>query len=292
MSVIKLFRRSKRGSHETSDSALLALFESDPETAWDLFIDRYSGLMLTTLHHLGFDHDGVMDRFVYLCEKLSEHRFRRLRTIRFAGQRGDLEPWLRTVVQHLSVSWAWSVDGRRRLFKSISKLTPRHQRIFELYFWCGLTPSQVREQLSVEEHLELDLLVVLDALEELFNNLDSHQTWRLMSQLIRHREAVPVADVDSPMANAFEPRDGAADPERSLLQRERRRHVENALADLEPRQRLVLQLRYDDALPLAEVASILGLSLSTVKVVIRQGLDRLRSELREHDGEGGTRCTA
>ncbi len=292
MSVIKLFRRPKAAPEEPSDTALLALFERDPEAAWDLFIDRYSGLMLATLHHLGFDHDGVMDRFVYLCEKLSENQFRRLRSVRFAGQRGDLEPWLRTVVKHLSVSWAWSVHGRRRLFKSIRRLSGRHQRIFELYFWGGLTPSQVREQLSVEEHGEIDLLVVLDALEHIFGNLDSHQTWRLMSQLMRYRETVPIADMDTATPIVFEPRDGKADPEHALLRRERQRSIESALASLEPRQRLVLQLRYDDALPLAEVATLLGLSLSAVKMSIRQGLDRLRAVLREQDEEGSTPCPA
>ena len=291
MSVIKFLRRSPPVAEELSDSALLALFENDPETAWDLFIERYSDLMLATLHHLGFDHDGVMDRFVYLCEKLTEHRFRRLRTIRFAGQRGELVPWLRTVVKHLSVSWAWSVDGRRRLFKSISDLPDRHQRIFELYFWRGLPPSQVREQLCVEEHGSIDLLTVFAALEDIFNNLSAHQTWRLMSQLIRHREAVPIANEDPPTRRAFEPRDAGADPEHALLRRERQRSLEAALERLEPRQRLILKLRYDDALPLAEVATIIGVSQSAVKVSVRQSLDRLRVLLQAHDREeGGKPC--
>ena len=57
-----------------------------------------------------------------------------------------------------------------------------------------------------------------------------------------------------------------------------------ALAELPPRQRTVLVLRYFNDLPEAEIAAILGCSIGTVKGQVSRGLARLR-ELTEPDGE-------
>ena len=278
MAVIQFFRRRSEIPSALSDDALLPYFETHPEQAWDQFIARYADEILATLRRLGFDHDEAMDRFVYICEKLCEQRFRRLRGIRHTGERGELTPWVRAVVKNLSVNWAWSVDGRRRLFKSIAELPQRERRVFELYFWGGLSASEVHQQLCLEEDPELSLLDVLDALEGVFAHLTAQQRWRLMSQLLRHRDPVPIAapEGDTP---GFEPASGQADPEAALLQRERRQQVVEALDGLPARDRLILQLRYDEALTLKEVAEIMSLSLSTVKGSLRSSLDQLRHVL-------------
>lgn len=284
---------SEKASSDTvlSDERLLALFDREAVRAWDLFLDRYAGLVLSTLRHLGFDHDEAMDRFVYICEKLCEHDFRRLRGIRFVGREGELVPWVRTVVRNLSVSWAWSVDGRRRLFRSIAALPDRERRVFELYFWRGLTPSETREHLAVEEQRSVGLIEVLDALEVLFTHLSDNQRWRLMSQLQRHRTPLPIAVDDPAGPMAYEPPDPAADPEQTALHEERRRVMVGALGGLESRERLILQLRYEEALTLAEVAEIVGLSLAAVKRSLRASLDQLRRVIGGvENGAGGTPC--
>jgi RNA polymerase sigma-70 factor (sigma-E family) len=54
----------------------------------------------------------------------------------------------------------------------------------------------------------------------------------------------------------------------------------SALAVLPPRQRAVLVLRYYVDLPEAQVATVLGCSLGTVKSTASRGLDRLEQELQ------------
>ena len=105
-------RRGDAASGELSDTDLVGLSATEPQRAWDFFIERYAGLVLATLQGMGFDQDEAMDRFVFVCEKLCEGRFRRLRSVRFAGNRGELVPWIRTVVKNLAVSWAWSISDR------------------------------------------------------------------------------------------------------------------------------------------------------------------------------------
>ena len=297
MAVIRFGRRDRAAPKRCSDEELLGRFAADPEGAWDLFLDRYSGLILSTLYHLGFDHDEAMDRFVYVCEKLCEEDFRRLRSIRFTGREGELTPWLRTVVKRLSVSWAWSVNGRRRLFKSIAELPELEQRVFQLYFWRGLTPSEIHEQLRLEEPAGVRPIEVFDALEVIFSHLSENQRWRLMGQLLRNREPIPIASRQGEDGVGFEPRAGEADPEQVALLSERRQGVASALAELGPRERLILQLRYEEALSLAEVAKVMSLSLSAVKSSVGRSLGRLRQALGEavgrETGDGGEdRCPA
>lgn len=282
MVVIPFLRRTQ--SKDPSDPELLALFRSDPREAWRRFIDRYAHLILSTLRHLGFDYDESMDRFVYVCEKLSEDRCRRLRRVRFAGRDGELIPWIRTVVRHLSISWARSVEGRRRLFKSIRALPDFEQRVFELYFWQGATPSEIYEHLQIERREKTTLGAVFDALDQIFEHLDANQRWRLASQLARRRPPVPIESPDPETDQTYEPADPEGNPEQTLLHKERQLQVDRTLASLPPRDRLILQLRYEETMSLSEVAEIVDVSVSTVKNSLRSSRNKLRwNTSRPHD---------
>ncbi|WP_121252805.1 SigE family RNA polymerase sigma factor [Nocardioides ferulae] len=59
--------------------------------------------------------------------------------------------------------------------------------------------------------------------------------------------------------------------------------LRQALAGLAPRQRAVIVLRYFDDLTERETASVLGISVGTVKSQARDGLARLRTVLPELD---------
>lgn len=96
----------------------------------------------------------------------------------------------------------------------------------------------------------------------------SNDRWR---RAARHRERA--LDDDDGLVSADHAA-GVAD--RDFLMR--------ALAELPPRQRTVLVLRYFNDLPEAEIAAILGCSTGTVKSQVSRGLARLR-ELTEPGGE-------
>lgn len=57
-----------------------ALFRSgDTHDAWCAFIDEYGPVILQVVRHLGADGDAASDCFQFICERLCEDRFRRLR---------------------------------------------------------------------------------------------------------------------------------------------------------------------------------------------------------------------
>lgn len=101
-------------------------------------------------------------------------------------------------------------------------------------------------------------------------------------RIIRRTTCVQLECVTDPTATASDPTDGMVLNERSRL-------VTLALAVLTDNQRIVIGLAYYDGLSHVEIADHLKRPLGTVKTWIRQGLLRLRDELRTKiDVEIGT----
>jgi len=66
---------------------------------------------------------------------------------------------------------------------------------------------------------------------------------------------------------------------RALLERERGARLRDAIAELPPKQRMVLELRVYDELPFREVAELAGCSENSAKVNFHHAVKRLRSIL-------------
>ena len=266
-------------SSPISDSELLALFRSDSESAWRIFIDRYADYIFSVLRSLGFDYDHAMDRFVYVCEKLSEKGCHRLKSVRYAGSYGELKPWLRQVINRLSISWAWSRDGRKRLLKPIQKMGKQEQRIFELYFWQGLSPVAIEERLLLEHFESVTLAGVLAALDQIHSELSDKKIWRLVSNLLRAQRMVALDDLDAEGSTFLEPVSLAPNPEDLFARREQAQQIRNALACLSTRGALMIQLRYDDSATVAEIAAVMKLTESEVRKELQLALTKLRRKV-------------
>lgn len=82
-------------------------------------------------------------------------------------------------------------------------------------------------------------------------------------------------------AAAVESSAGVADPLEWLLGQERRQQVRRAVAQLPPRDREILMLKYGDGLSYRELAERLGLSLSAVEARLHRARGRLRCLLAD-----------
>jgi len=100
----------------------------------------------------------------------------------------------------------------------------------------------------------------------------SNDRWR---RAVRHRER----SLDQEVADLVSADHAVEVAERDFLMR--------ALAQLPPRQRMVLVLRYFNDLPEAEIADVLGCSTGTVKSQVSRGLSRLR-EMTEPGAEASS----
>ena len=90
--------------------------------AWTAFLNRYTPLILGIARQYAHDEQSQHDCYLFVCEKLVDNDFRRLR----AWRRQDalsFASWLRAVVANLCVDWYRSVHGRQRPFRSVADLS-------------------------------------------------------------------------------------------------------------------------------------------------------------------------
>ena len=80
--------------------------------------------------------------------------------------------------------------------------------------------------------------------------------------------------------------DGAASPDVRLSQAQQQRAMREAVLALPRRQREVLTLRIDGALPFKEIAAVLSTTENNAKVLFHHALKRLKAAVREEESDG------
>ncbi|NJK35357.1 MAG: sigma-70 family RNA polymerase sigma factor [Oscillatoriales cyanobacterium SM2_2_1] len=85
------------------------------------------------------------------------------------------------------------------------------------------------------------------------------------------------------LTHSYEPQSQSLPMEHASL-RERSHYVQQALQQLAPQQRQVLEMAYFDGLSQSEIAQKLDIPLGTIKSWSRNGLIQLRQLLKDHVG--------
>lgn len=125
-----------------------------------------------------------------------------------------------------------------------------------------------------------------DAMQDAFAK--AYRQWKRVSMMDRPVAWVYVValngarrdlrrDLAAPAPDLLGPSRDVADPAASRLS------VAEALAELAPRQRLAVVLRYLADLPVADVAAAMGCSVGTAKATLHTAMARLRIELTPSD---------
>ncbi|MEM7587488.1 MAG: RNA polymerase sigma factor [Acidobacteriota bacterium] len=94
---------------------------------------------------------------------------------------------------------------------------------------------------------------------------------------VYHEEAASVADDENVLGSA-----GPQGPHEALVEREQAEHLERALAELPHQMRRCLMLRIYQDRKYREIATIMKISIETVKAHLYQGRSRLKSELARY----------
>jgi RNA polymerase sigma factor (sigma-70 family) len=96
---------------------------------------------------------------------------------------------------------------------------------------------------------------------------------RCIAESVGDRHAIPSAMVDEKV-----------DPDDLEEQTVRRLRIRAAVAELQPRERELVALRYGADLTAARIGDVLGLEPNTVEVALHRTLRRLRASLEEQQG--------
>jgi DNA-directed RNA polymerase specialized sigma subunit len=186
------------------------------------------------------------------------------------------------------LDWHRKEYGRQRVFQSVAGLDPFDQEVFREVFTRGLTPDDCFSRLRFA-HANLTRDEIEQSLERIQRALTPRQLWLLGTRRpkLESLEREPNGDQEVSWRQIV---DARPDPETLAATREQEAALERALARLSALERLMLRLRFDQALTLLEIARLTELKdAQTVDRRIRDILQKLRRELTS--AGGGRRTT-
>lgn len=259
---------------------LLGLHGPSGGDAWTEFLDQFSPVLRQVIVFSVDDPDAQADCFVFVCEKLVEKGFRRLRKFECDGK-ASFATWLRVVTRNLCLDWARKNYGRSQPFAWTKDLSPLDQQVFHWVYERGWSVQQTF----------LQLLPVTPGLTEveversaagLGSRLSSRERWLLSSRCPR----IDSYDhTDERGKELFEIPDVGPDPESSAIQTENRLAIASAMSKLSPQEQLLLRLRFEQDLTLQEIARIAGLKdAQSADRNIRALLERVRAGMTGFSG--------
>ncbi len=241
---------------ETAIAALLDQLRTDrAREAWTEFLAVYSDPIYRTARLTTADQETAADCYLYICEQLCRGNFKRLLQFRPDGP-ARFETWLAVVARNLCLDWLRSRFGRNRTFRSLERMTPLENEVFRLHVQQGLSLDATFAQLK-PRNSDLTVEAVEAADARIQQALSPRQRW-LLRQRSAERETVSVDTSGEEGTVDVEPEDPHPSPELEFIAGEDRRRLDKALARLEPEQRLLIRLRFEEELSLAEIARLTG----------------------------------
>jgi RNA polymerase sigma factor (sigma-70 family) len=232
---------------------LLEEFGSDEaDRAWRSFLTAYSDLIYGVIRTFTRDADDAGDCFLFVCEKLSDKKYRRLRAFTPNGP-ARFSTWLRAVVRNLCLDWHRARFGRPQLFRSVAALGVIEQQIFTLLFHRRLSTQEAWGEFErVCPGVAYDEFE--SKAEKLRGLLTSRQLWLLSTANTTHESLAGLQETHLAVGKALE--------------------------SLHSSERLLLRLRFSEGLALQQIAKLVGLKdAQTADRRIRNALELVRQEL-------------
>lgn len=254
---------------------LLGLSSPGADDFWAEFLEQFSSTLRQVIVFSVDDADAQRDCFVFVCEKLAENGFRRLRKFRCDGK-ASFVTWLRAVTRNLCLDWTRKEFGRTQPFTWTKDLSSIDQQIFHWIYERGCTVQQVFLRLApvVPNLTEME---VERSAAALGSRLSPRERWLLGS---RSPQVDSLDETDIRGKELFEIPDVAPDPERSAIDHESRLALAAAIGKLSSHEQLLLRLRFEQDLTLKEIARIAGLKdAQSADRQIRALLEHMRQEM-------------
>ena len=273
---MRLWGMVKRPSKsELSGGELLSRLKSPNRVeAWKQFLDAYSSLIVLIASRYERGGDQVNDCYLFICEKLCEHDFRRLQSYKPEGS-ASFRSWLNVVIANLCIDWRRHSLGRERPFASIANLPQLEQMTFKYKFQRRMNLQACLERIQM--HFPgLTEPQLASAIARVSTTLTSSQHWLLSSQQTETISLHP----SKTSGKGIDPVESQPGPEQTAEQAQHHEKLQCALDQLTPRQRLLIKLRYQQDLSLKEVARLMRIGdLFRARRQIQVALEELKRHM-------------
>lgn len=239
---------------ESAIGALLDKLRTEhAQAGWTEFLACYTNQIYKTAQLTTADEEAAADCYLYICQKLCEKSFQRLLRFKPNGP-AKFGTWLSVVSRNLCFDWFRSRYGRRRAFRSVERLTQLENEVFRLHVQQGMTLEETLNRLA-PRNPDATLEAVEAADVRIQQALSYRQRW-FLGQQKASRETFSVGADGGEGATFVEIEDSRPSPELEVMARERQRELAAAVAKLEPEERLLIRLRFEEELSLAEIARL------------------------------------
>jgi len=242
-------------SHDTVTELLERLSSGRVDTAWSEFLARYSPLIMHAIRQHGLEDDRATDCFIHVCGALSDKGFRRLLSYRPDGP-ARFKTWLMAVVSNLCVDWRRKEQGRVRPPRCVSHLPELDQQVYRYIYVRGMSRARCVQALG-PRFPGLTEATVSEINARLFELLTPQQRWQLSARTPAPKPIPRGAGPEEEDA-AWQVATPGPGPDELAEELQEQRQLQDALAKLPVEQRLLLRLRYEQNLTLAEVARLTG----------------------------------
>jgi RNA polymerase sigma factor (sigma-70 family) len=269
--------QSEGRSEERIVAILQRMAEGDVSRAWSGFLELYAPVLMQVAQFIARDQDAAGDCFLFICERLSLNGCRRLRQFRVGGG-ASFGTWLRAVARNLALDWRRAEVGRHRVFASVERLPELEQEVYAELFSGSTTDEAAFFRIAARRP---DL--TRDSFEQALRNVHAALTPRHRWLLSRRNGARRMAELDGgaepvPLLEVL--RDSAPDPEQQACSNQQKLALAGALSEMPREDRLLLRLRYEEDLTLAQTARLAGLKdAQTAHRRVEAALDRLKNLL-------------
>lgn len=235
---------------------LTGLGSPDPGAAWGEFQRLYSATLLQIVRRYESDPQRVSECLDHVCQALSDDRFRRLLKFDALGP-ARFRTWLMAVTANLCIDWKRKNERRFRPVRAVAHLPELEQLVYRYIFVRGMRRAECLHALEGRfPGLNEQRLAEINA--RLFATLTPQHRWQLGTRL--PGSGLQADGVSLELTDELcQPQDQAGGPEEIAQSDQQRDQLASALAQLPTQQRLLLRLRYEQDLTLAEVARLTGL---------------------------------
>jgi RNA polymerase sigma factor (sigma-70 family) len=175
-----------------------------------------------------------------------------------------------------------ALGGNQRAFKKLQ--AKYHDAIYHLVYRI------VRDREEVEDLTQEAFIKAFTSLAS-FNDEYAFSTWLFKiatNNAIDHlrRKKLPMFSINKPIESkdsdfSFEVPDSTYEPDRDMIDRQKKKMLEEAVESLPPKYRRVIHLRHVEERDYQEIADLLGLPLGTVKAHIFRAREMLYKYLRD-----------
>lgn len=247
---------------------LASIDSGNADAAWRRFLDAYSSRLANIVKQFEAEDELARDCYDFVCAHLSDNEFRRLRSFDPAGP-ARFATWLTAVVANLCRDWRRSRNGRHRVPECVKRLSDLDQLVFDLVY---------RQALTMQE-----CLLVLRASMPGFADRNFHESHARLQGALSARQRWQFSTKRS-KRSTIDPDlldSGGPDPETSYLATEDSARLKKALARLDPDDRLILLLRYQQGLTYREISVLLDVrDLFATRRAIDRALKKLRKVIK------------